>query len=98
MFSDTTGVATKCRKSTGLAAPQTLMDVSGGWMGDACGSKLHHVVEYLCSSTRTEDVAPAPNAAACQMTPSSLWADLGQRREHSRPPHGAWPERFIPLR
>lgn len=34
LFSDTTAIATKCKKRAGLAAAQTLMDVSGGCMGD----------------------------------------------------------------
>lgn len=34
LFSDTTAIATKCRKRAELAAPQTLMNVSGGMTGD----------------------------------------------------------------
>jgi len=45
----------------------------------ACSCKLHHSVEYMCSSTRMEDVAP--KAAAFQIKPLRLWADLGVKGE-----------------
>lgn len=59
------------------------------WLDAGRSSKLHHTVEYLCSSTRMQDVVPAPNAAACQIKPLRLWADLGVKGEHYRLSHPA---------
>lgn len=54
------------------------------WLHGGGSSELHHVVEYLCNSTRMQDVVPAPNTVACQIKPLRLRAALRFKREHYR--------------
>lgn len=58
LFSDPAATVTKCRRRVVLAIPQTMMWCLEG----KHSSKLHHTIECLCRSTRTQAAANAASA------------------------------------
>lgn len=98
LFSDTTAIATECRKRTGLVTPLASMDVSGGRTGNAAVNCI--TLLSICAAAQgckmwyqhlTQQLAKTRPGGYGQISKESI-IDCG-----IQPPIWEWSEHFIPL-